>query len=155
MHRLFAIVVILAGLLAGAVGCHSPAPDGVSFHHWGWEDAKDAKAHLDEYNHIFLACVYEDHWEDRSPHSYSFYHCKATVIRTYKGDWRTSERVSFVQGVDYRVPKAWNSNAGKLVFFFINEHTDTEIGADPGHFSNYDSKLERILEFLFAEPKSR
>ena len=155
MPRTCAIAVLVAGLFAGVVGCHSMAPQTTAFHARGWEDANDAKAHLEEYNHILLACVYEDHWEDRGPHSDSAYHCKATVVRVYKGDGRTAERVSFVEGLDYPAPTTWNSKAGGLVFLFINEHTNSEIGLDPGYFSDYDAELERLLQLLFPAGKSR
>jgi hypothetical protein len=143
----------MAVLLAGSTGCRSTAPDAKSLLEWGWENARDAKAHLDCYKHIFVACIYEDHWEDRGPHEYSRYHFKATVARVYKGDWRVSERGSFVEGLDYPVPKVWNSNAGRLILVLTDKHTNGEIYLDTGDRFNYGPKLERVLQFLYPNAR--
>ena len=141
--------VLLVVLLTTAVGCRSTAPAATSFHRWGWEDATDAKAHLHYYKHIFLACIYEDEWQDQGPRKYSLYRFKGTVVRTYKGDWHTSERIFFVHGIDSPVKADFTSNAGKLVFLFTDQHTNAEIGFETGTFCYYKPELERVIEFLF------
>ena len=141
--------VLLVVLLTTAVGCRSTAPAATSFHRWGWEDATDAKAHLHYYKHIFLACIYEDEWLDQGPRKYSLYRFKGTVVRTYKGDWHTSERIFFVHGIDSPVKADFTSNAGKLVFLFTDQHTNAEIGFETGTFRYYEPELERVIKFLF------
>ena len=153
MHILHAI--LLAGLLGGVVGCRSSDYNARVFHPWGREDAADFKARLDEYKHIFLVCIYEDHWEDRGPNRYSLHHYTGTVVRVYKGDWRVSERVSFVQGLDYRAPTNPVSSAGSLGFVFTSEHADSEIGLDTGDFTRYDAEYAPALDAVFSPRRSR
>jgi|SRR6266480_3545898 len=93
-HKLCAFVIV--GLLALDSGCRSTDHNATIFHAWGWEDAKDAKAHLDAYKHVLVARIDEHHWEDRGPHRLTPHHFEATVVRSYKGDWRVSERIAFV-----------------------------------------------------------
>ncbi len=134
--------IVLVGLCISDAGCRSSSPEALHFHAWGWEDAK---AHLEHYKHILLACVFEDGWEDRGPNEYALYRFKGTVVRVYKGGWRVSERISLVHGLDYRVPAAPSSNAGELMFLFTNEHTDGEIHFDTGEFRDYDPDHESVL----------
>jgi hypothetical protein len=108
---------LFLGLLAFA-GCASNR-NAALFHPWGWEDAKDAYAHLDSYEHVIVARIDECSWEDRGPHRLTPYHFKATVIRSYKGNWRVSERISFVHYVDSPAPTtlATNRPGGELVLW--------------------------------------
>jgi hypothetical protein len=78
---------------------------------------------------------------------------KATVVRTYKGDWSIGDRIALVSGVDYRVPATTNGSAGSLMFVFTNERTSAEVGVDTGDLGDYDESLERILQCVF--PKRR
>ena len=98
-----------------------------------------------------MVCIYEDHWEDRGPHKYSLHHLKATVIRTYKGDWSIGERVAIVHGMDAPALTTSNGVAGYLKFVFTNEHTKAEVGLDTGDFANYDPELERVLQCVFPQ----
>jgi hypothetical protein len=148
MHRFSAIIV--AGLLAGA-GCRTASPPE-SFAPWG--NAAEARGYLDQYRHVLMACIYDDHWEDRGPHEYSFHHFKGTVVRPYKGAWRTSERIAFVHGVDAPAHTTSNTDAGSLVFLFTNEHTNGEVGIDTGDFLSYEPNLERLIRSLYAERSS-
>jgi hypothetical protein len=148
MIRLWSIVVV--GLLLA--GCRS-TDCALVYAHSPWEDAKGAKAYLDAYKHILVVCVYEDHFDDRGPHRYSLHHFKATVVRAYKGDWGVGDRIALVHGVDYRAPAITNGCAGRLMFVFTNEHSDTEVGVDTGDFGNYDESLGRVMRCVF--PKRR
>jgi hypothetical protein len=152
MHKLSTILIL--GLIAFA-GCKSDRNAAI-FHHWGWEDATDAKAHLDAYKHVLVACIYDHHWEDRGPHKLTPYRSKATVVRSFKGDWRVSEKIAFVHYVDAPAPPTPNSNvpSGNLVFIFTNEHTDSEIVLDTGEFGAYDEEDAVALDYLYP-PKSR
>jgi len=147
IHKLSAILIL--GLFAHA-GCRSNR-DAAIFHHWGWEDAKDAKAHLDAYKHVLVACIYEHHWEDRGPHKLTPYRSKATVVRSFKGDWKVSDKIAFVHYVDAPAPPKPTSNApsGQLVFIFTNEHTDAEIVLETGDFRTYDAESAPALDFIY------
>lgn len=149
------MLVVVAGWFAGLLGCRSPAPNATSFHRWGWEDAENAKAYLDAYKHVLLGCIYEDHWEDQGPNKYSLHRFKGTVVRTYKGDWRISERILFVHGVDSPPPTAPISNVGRLMLLLTDQHTEAEIGFEAGTFYTYDTELERVLQFLYPERMRR
>lgn len=155
MHKFCTVAAVTVVLMAVAAGCRSPSPGPESFLRLGQENAASAKARLDSYKHIFLACIYEDSWRDQGPREYSWYRFKGTVVRTYKGDWRTSERIRFVHGIDSPVTPDFKSNAGKLVFLFTNQHTDAEIAFEADGFLYYNPELERVIEYLFPNRRNR
>jgi hypothetical protein len=140
--------IIVAGLLL--TGCRS-TDCGSVYARSPWEDAEGAKTFLNAYKHILVVCVYEDHEEDRGPHRYSLHHFKATVIRTFKGDWRIGERIALVHGVDAPAVATTNGYAGYLMFVFTNGHTNAEINVDAGDFGNYDEELGRVLQCAFPK----
>jgi hypothetical protein len=140
MHKFPAFVI--AVMLVLTAGCPSSDYNARVFLPWGCDNAKDFKARLDNYKHIFMVCIYENSWEDQGPNRYSLHHSKGRVVRSYKGDWRISERVAFVQGFDYRaLTTTSNKNAGSLGFIFTNQHADTEIVLDTGDFSWYEQSM--------------
>lgn len=139
----FAVVVTVFA------GCRSQPFVATDYHRWGWEDPADARAHLDQYANILLVRFDDDRWEDQGPHRYSLYDFRGTVLKTYEGDWRPTETGSFVEGLDYRAPKQWNSNAGKLTFIMTNQHSDAESPLDTGERIAYDPQLEQILKDLY------
>jgi hypothetical protein len=154
MHNLSRVIAVTIVLLSAAPGCRSTAPVATSLHRWGWEDADHAKAYVDAYKHVLLACIYEDDWQDQGPHR-SVYRFKATVVRTYKGDWRTSDRILFAHGSDSPVTPGFTSSVGKLRFLFTDQHTENEIGFDTGTFYSYEPELERVIDFLFPGRETR
>jgi hypothetical protein len=153
MRKSFTLFVL--GLIAASAGCHSPAYNARVFHPWGREDAADAKAHWDQYSNIFMVCIYADHWEDRGPHEYALHHEMGTIVRVYKGGWRLSEKISFVQGLDGRAPLETNKDVGTLGFVFTNEHTNTEIGLDVGDYARYGAVYEPALDDIYPPRSSR
>ncbi len=149
-----ALILFVASLLVMGAGRRSADPtEIVAYDPWG--DAADTKARLNSYKHILLGCIYEDHWEDRGPHEYSYHHFTATVVRSYKGDWRTSERITFVQGLDYPALTVSNVSVGRLVFLFTDEHKNTEIGFETGDVMNYDAELGQFLQYAYPERRGR
>jgi len=149
--RQFAAIFIL-GLLAFA-GCRSADRNAAMFHPWGADDADHFKSRSDPYRHILVARVQECRWEDLGPHRKTPYHFKATVIRTFKGDWSVSEGISFVHHVDAPAPTASPSHqpSGDLVFIFTNEHTTDEIALDTGEWGHYRDELAPALEYLYPD----
>jgi hypothetical protein len=145
MHKLYPFVV--AGLLTMAFGCRTKDS------HPPWEAF--TKSHLDAYKHVFVACIYEDHWEDKGPGRLAPHHFKATVVKTFKGDWKFSERVAFVHYVDARASAIANEHAGSHVFVFTNEHTGTEITLDTGDFGVCDADLEHTLQLVYPQRDGR
>lgn len=143
------------GLLVLSAGCHSDAYNARVFHPWGVDDAADAKAHWDGYSNIFMVCIYEDHWDDRGPDRYSLHHECGTVIKVYKGNWHISEKISFVQGLDYRAPMETNQDAGSLGFVFTNQHTNTEFVLGTGEFGGYDAEYELALDCVYPQKRGR
>jgi len=144
---------IVAGFLVMVAGCRS-APPAADFHAGGWEDARDAKSHLEAYKHVFLACIYEDRWEDRGSGRPSLRHSKATVVRTYKGDWSVSERFAFVDYHDFPALTVSNEDVGSLVFIFTNQHTNTEMIVDAGDSGAYDAGVDRALQYVYGQDKT-
>ena len=143
--------ILIVGVLVFA-GC-SISRNAEVYHPWGWNDAADAKSHLDSYRYALIARVDECSWEDRGPHRLTPYHYKATVVRSYKGDWRPLEKISFVHFVDAPAPAASTTNAlgDNLVFVFLNEHTNAEIGLDPGEWGRFGDELAPALEEIYPE----
>jgi hypothetical protein len=139
---------VIAALVVFGVGCNSRDYNARVFHPWGCNNAKELKARLDKYTNVLLVCICEDHWEDRGPNRYSLHRYKGTVVRIYKGDWRMSDRIAFVQGLDYRAPTNPASCVGELGFVFTSEHTNAEIGLDTGELwacnDEYAPALDRI-----------
>jgi hypothetical protein len=154
MQKFFVLFVL--GLLIFSVGCHSPTYNANFFDPWGLEGGvAGAKASWGSYSNILLVCIYEDHWEDRGPNRYSLHHEIGTVVKVYKGDWRVSEEISLVQGLDYRAPVETNKEAGNLWFVFTDQHTNSEIALDTGDYTGYDADLEPALEYIYPQKNVR
>jgi hypothetical protein len=149
--RAIITVGVVISVAAVVVGCRTPKT-AANFGESIWGDFGEAKSYVATYKHVVLVCVYEDHWEDRGPHKYSLHHFKTTVVRTYKGNWNTSETLTFVHGVDARADSVVNADAGKLLFVFTNDHTSREFGLDTGEFLNYDPEIERQLRLVISTP---
>ena len=142
-------VLVISGLLALCAGCYSSEYNARVFHPWGCDDAKELKVRLDEYTNVLTVCVCEDHWEDRGPNRYSLHHYKGTVVRVYKGDWRVSERIAFVQGLDYRAPTNPATCVGELAFVFTSEHTNSEISLDTGDMTTCSAEYAPALDCIY------
>jgi len=153
MHMLKTSAV--TGLIGVGIACWWSDYNARVFHPWGCENARQFNDRIDEYKHVLLVCIDEDHWEDRGPNRYSLHHTKATVVRAYKGDWRVSEKIAFVQGFDYRAPTNAPSAAGCLGLVFTSEHADTEIGLDTGEYNHYDAEYAAALNHVFSQKSTR
>jgi len=146
---------VVTGLLGLVVVCCWNDYNARVFHPWGLENARQFKGRMDQYKHVLLVCVDADHWEDRGPNRYALRHSKATVVRVYKGDWRVSEKIAFVQGFDYRAPTNGPSAAGCLRLVFTSEHAETEIGLDVGEYQHYDAEYAAALNHVFSRKSIR
>jgi hypothetical protein len=151
MRLNFALILLL--LFSG--GCDSNDVDTRVFHPWGVDNAKQFKARTDQYQHVLVASVSESHWEDRGPHKLTPYHFKATVVRSYKGDWKVADEIKFVHYVDAAAPANIPSGArdDTLMFVFTNERTNAEISVDTGDFGMYNSLYAPALEYAFPGAK--
>jgi hypothetical protein len=138
--------LVISGLLALSVGCSSSDFNTRVFHPWGCDNAGEFRAQFQQYTNIFMVCIYDGRWEDRG---HAIHHSKGTVVRVYKGDWHVSERIAFVEGLDYSVPTNAPSAAGTLGFVFTNEHKSDEIGLDTGEFHEYDAEYAPALDFAY------
>lgn len=143
------LTIVILGLIALG-GCSSHRETAL-FYPWCWENAKHAREYLGEYRHVLVARVDEYNWEDLGPRQLTPHHYKATVIATYKGDWKVSERISFVHYVDSPAPTTPTTNgpSGDLVYVFTNEHTKNEIGLLTGEWGTFREDKAPGLEFLF------
>jgi hypothetical protein len=141
----------ISAMVALCAGCFSSEYNARVFHPWGCDGAKELKARLDEYTNILMVCIYEDHWEDRGPNRYALHHYKGTVVRVYKGDWRMSDRIAFVQGLDYRAPMNPATCVGYLAFLFTSEHTNSEIGLDTGDLTRCNAEYAPALDRIYAQ----
>lgn len=88
------------------------------------------------------------------------YHLEATVVRSYKGDWKVSERFAFVHLMDAPAPATPEPPAlcrPRLIRVFTNEHTSSEIDLSTGELRNYDKDdaEARVLECLYPAGSSQ
>src|SRR5258705_11286373 len=141
MQKSLVPALTMLPLLLWCSACDSNDFNTRVFHPWGVDDAKEFKARMDQYQHVLAARVSESHWEDRGPHRLTPYHFKATVVRSYKGDWKVADEIKFVHYVDAPAPTNVPSVAGDdtLMFVFTNERTNAEITVDTGDFGTYTS----------------
>ena len=148
MHKL--LVIVIAGLLTTGTSCRQIDRDTV-YKESFWEDAAGVKAHMDSYRHILSVRVDEDYGEDRGLDKESVLHFKGTVVKSWKGDWKVSEKISFVHWVDYRVTDTTTNKApGYTLFVFTNEHTNTDIALETGDFG-YSTNVEQVLHCFFRK----
>jgi hypothetical protein len=144
------LAIVATGLLATSVGCRETDCDAIykaSF----WEDAAGVKAHMDGYGHILSVRIDENHGEDRGSNRLSVLHFKGTVVKSWKGDWKVPEKISFVHYVDYRASTTTsNEEAGQILFVFTNEHTNTDIALETGDFG-YSTNVEQVLHCFFRK----
>jgi hypothetical protein len=149
-----ASAILVFGLLV-FVGCDSRPPYSATFGPWCATDADHLKLRFDSYQHILVARVDEHTWEDLGPNRKTPHHFKVTVTTAYKGDWRPSERLSFVHHVDSSAPTgSTNDPAGDLLVILTNEHTTNEIALDTGEWTGWREELEPGLEYFYPK-KSR
>ena len=141
-------IILLALPLAMGAGCRCADCDQV-YAHWFWEDAEGTKAHFDAYQHVVMVRIDEDVFEDGGAHRLSLHHYQGTVERTYKGDWKVSEPIAFVQGLDYSAATTTNRCVGNRMVLLINEHTNHEFSVDTGDALGYDGQFRRVLECFF------
>jgi hypothetical protein len=73
-------------------GRHRTNPTA-DYHALGFGDATEAKTLFDTYKQVFTAQISEDFWDETTPHKYSFHHFTASVIKSYKGDWKLGGNV--------------------------------------------------------------
>lgn len=143
--------ILVFGLLAFA-GCDSTHRKTDIFVPWCADGADNLKSRFDSYQHILVARVNEHTWEDLGPNRLTPHHFKATVTTSYKGDWQTSERISFVHRVDSPAPAGSTNNpAGYLVVILTNEHTTNEIALDTGDWTEWREELEPGLEYFYSK----
>jgi hypothetical protein len=154
MTRTFGSIVLLS-VLTSIVGCRRAAT-----HSWYKDDFRggftyaEAKECLQNYKHLMLVCITEDHVEDINParaSSWSRLCYKGTVVKTYKGDWAVGERVAFAYGLDSTVEKQSNRSVGELRFVFTDVHTNMVFGVENGEIERYTPETDRLLRSLFPE----
>ena len=145
----------LTVLLLLSTACDSNDFNTKVFHPWGVDDAKEFKTRMDQYQHVLVARVSESHWEDRGPHRLTPYHFKATIVRSYTGDWTVSDEIKFVHYVDAPAPTVAASSLSndRLMFVFTNERTNAEISVDTGDFGTYNWLYAPALEYVFKGAK--
>jgi hypothetical protein len=146
MHKF--LVIAVAGLLVTDLGCRKTDCDAV-YEHSFWENAEGVRSHMDGYKHILTVRIDENRGEDRGPNNLSVLHFKGTVVKSWKGDWKLSEKISFVHYVDYRASTtSSNEEAGETLFVFTNDHTNEDIALETGDFG-YSTNVEQVLHCFF------
>jgi hypothetical protein len=113
-------------------------------------DFADARERMRHYKHVLLVCITACHWEDKGDKQLSLHHFTGTVVKSYKGDWKISDKINFVHALDAPGSGERNESQGELLFIFTSEHTDKEFAVDAGDFLPYDPKLGRQLEMVLS-----
>lgn len=130
------------------------ANPAVDFQALGFDNVTEAGTLFDTYKEVFTAQVSEDYWEEITPHQYSIHHFKATVTKSYKGDWKPGERVSFSHDVDAPAITTSNTFAGGNMLLLTDRHANNEILFGAGDFFLVDSNVQQVLRNLFPDKKS-
>jgi hypothetical protein len=148
----FIRLIIASFLLVLTAGCACNC-DKVFARWYLWDDAAKTKAHFNASKNVILVRIDESHWEDIE-HTASRAHFKGTVMRSYQGDWRASQRIAYVKLLDYAYPDATrpkpNQHAGELVVLSTDKNTDQEIEIDTGDDLNYDREMKHALDCVFG-----
>ncbi|HVH46960.1 MAG TPA: hypothetical protein VM925_31670 [Labilithrix sp.] len=71
--------------------------------------------------------IREDHWTSGGADRLSRHYFNGTIVRSYQGDWKPSDKIAFVYELDYPTAGDANADVGKLLFVATNAHADTEI----------------------------
>jgi hypothetical protein len=130
------------------------ANPSADFHALGFDNAIEAGTLFDTYKDVFVAKISGDYWEDTASHDYSFHHFKASVTKSYKGDLKPGEKVSFLYGVDARALTVSNTFVGNNMLLLMEEHPDREVIFSGGtDFFLVDTNIQQILQLEFPEGK--
>ena len=140
MKTLSTMLIAVAALLSS--GCHSLKPAACLF----GGTVAETRAYLDEYDHVLLVCVFEDHVTEGEHPARSDLHFTSTVVHVYKGDWAISEKMSWTHDLDERIPLESNTHTGKLFFVFTDAHSDKEIFLDTGDWPRWSRTLAQQIE---------
>ncbi len=151
MQRLLWLLV--TAFLGLAAGCRKSPEASAIFQPWGCENAAELRERFGQYKNILEVHVTESRWEDRGPHRLTPLHFKATVAKSYKGDWSVGEKLDFVNYLDYSAPTnvPLTMHRDDLFFIMTDEHTNAEIALETGDFVTLDSELRLALRVLFPE----
>jgi hypothetical protein len=87
------------------------------------------------------------------PYKYSFHHFKASVTKSYKGDWKPGEKVLFLYGVDAPALTVSNAFVGSNMLLLTDEHTNRGVIFGAGDFFLVDTNLQQVLQLDFPESK--
>lgn len=96
---------------------------------------------------VVMVCVYADSCEDKDSNDFPVHHFKSTVIKSYKGDWKVSEKLSCF-GMVSPMEHVGDSAVGELFFVSLNGHSGAEIHLEASCFLDYDDRIEQHLELL-------
>jgi hypothetical protein len=140
-------VIAAAVLLLGLLGCHTERNP--------WLAGGLKEDYTVDCKHFFLARIYEDHWEDQGPGRFAPHHFRAVVVRSFKGDWKCSDRVAFVHYVDAPASAVTNAAAGSLIYITTSKQTHREITLDVGEFGNCYPELLHALASKYPESGTR
>jgi hypothetical protein len=133
---------------------------------WRGASYEQATELLAEHTNVVLVRIVENHATDedrlsnegkRLRNPWSVLHFQGMVVKSYKGDWRITERASFVHFLDSHRNAETNSSVGELMFVFTDEHTNTEFDVATGDFEPYQPSADRLFSFMFqrlAEQKT-
>lgn len=146
-------LLVLLILLSCFQGCRSNALDSAMLQPWGWESADHAKYALQQYKHVIVVRIDEDYSTGGGRYGLTAHNYRATVVRSYKGNWQHGDKIAFVHYVD-ALPSSMlprNALSGEFKFVFTDEYTDSEIALDTGEFGAYhEPSMAPALETLYG-----
>ena len=148
-------IVVLMCFLVSLIGCRKSEAS----YSWYKDTLRglsypEAIESLNNYNNVILVCITGDQVKTQLPDSttlrpFDYLHFEGTVVRSYKGNWKVGDRITFAHGLDYAVSdRPVNKRVGELMFVFTNLHTHEAFGVDTGDFDAYRAENDRLFQSL-------
>ncbi len=118
--------------------------------------AENFRMYVSNAPHVLLVAVSEERIERRRP-EYNIIHRQATVIRSFKGDWKQGETVRFnvvFEGTPEKFSGADTIHPAPAPRFvlFLDQHGEAEMALDPGLYWRYEPALEPLLNEIPPAP---
>ena len=152
-------MVIAAVTVLG--GCRSTRSPAWYADDWRGFPFHEAREKLNDYGRVILVCITADHGEriEREVNGAKtfaghLHHYTATVVKSYKGNCKTADRVAFVEGFcpcGGERPITTNTSVGNLVFLLVDGEVQAgaEFSVDPFDTEQYDPKTDRLFTRVF------
>jgi hypothetical protein len=140
--------VLLVMLMLAAGGCQQGGGHSVLV----YEEVKGDRGQRSTFlrdarlmSQVVMVCVFEDRLTRMPPGDYHRWDGTATVVRSFKGDYKVGEILKFHRPME-AWPENWAPRKGRLMFFLDDATRREEMLLDTGQCWEYSAMLERAAE---------